>query len=459
MIQRKSLLFINQHYYPDVAATGQKLTDLAEYLAARGHDVHVLCSQGKYQKGTLQAPDRETWNGVTIRRAGSKSYGRSSHVRRLLDYAIFYAHALAQLLFGKPYHQVIVLTTPPLLSVAAALARLVRGQRYGIWSMDLHPDAEVALALMREDGLLARGIEKLSRFGYRHADFIAVLGPYMRERIARKGVAPERLFVLPMWDRKDLIFPLPQEENPLRRSLGLQGRFVVMYSGNAGLAHRFDELMEAMRTLRDHPEIFFLFAGDGPRKKEILAYVAKHAISNFRYIDYVPRAELARSLALADVHVLTLRTEMAGISVPCKLYGIMAAGRPTVMIGPYASEPADTLLRANAGLVIDPNDTSTNAVEDLVQSLLALCEWPAVRYENGARGRQAFLAWHDRDVVCRSWAQCIEEGVVATEEQPILSETLTYARRKTILPVIPRPPASIASHRLNPIRHDTSADE
>ncbi len=406
---QKSFLFINQHYHPDVAATGQKLTDLAEYLAARGHEVHVLCSRGKYLAGALDVPERETLNGVHIRRTGAASHGRSTHLRRLLDYAGFYLRVLMHLLFGRRYDEVILLTTPPLLSVAGGLANALRGQSYGIWSMDLHPDAEEALGMVPAP--VARILHALNNYGYRNARFVAALGPFMKARIVAKGVAQERVLVLPMWDRREDIYPTPIEDNPLRDRLGLRDRCVVMYSGNAGLAHRFDEVMEAMLALRDHPELFFLFAGDGPRRRDLIDFARQHDIANFLYLDYVPREELVHSLGLADIHLLTLRREMAGIAVPCKLYGIMAAGRPTLMIGPEASEPAQTLIEARAGVVIDPDRAGGRATDEVIQALLALADRPDLRALYGMRARDAFLGAHDHEIVCQAWADFMEEGV------------------------------------------------
>ena len=93
-----------------------------------------------------------------------------------------------------------------------------------------------------------------------------MLGPYMADRIALKQVAAEKIVTIPVWSRRDEIYPLPRESNPLRKSLGLEGSFVAMYSGNLGLAHSFDEFLEAARRLRERSDIVFLFVGDGPRK-------------------------------------------------------------------------------------------------------------------------------------------------------------------------------------------------
>src|SRR5438477_928042 len=149
------LLLVNQHYYPDVASTGQHLTDLAEYLAAEGYAVEVLTGRGKYVAGKMDAPASEVRNGVRIKRLRTTSFGRQSHLGRVVDYLSFYVRVLGALLLGHRRDGVLFLTTPPLLGFLGAIARVVRGQRYGVWSMDLHPDAEVASGMLREGSLLA----------------------------------------------------------------------------------------------------------------------------------------------------------------------------------------------------------------------------------------------------------------------------------------------------------------
>src|SRR5881275_824540 len=146
---RGTLLFVNQHYYPDVASTGQHLTDLAEHLAREGYAVEVLTGRGKYVAGKMDAPASELRNGVRIHRLRTTAFGRKSHLGRVVDYLSFYVRVLVALLSGPRRDGVIFLTTPPLLGFLGAIARLLRRQHYGVWSMDLHPDAEVASGMLR----------------------------------------------------------------------------------------------------------------------------------------------------------------------------------------------------------------------------------------------------------------------------------------------------------------------
>lgn len=422
-----SILFVNAHYYPDVASTGQHLTDLAEYLVGEGYAVSVLTGRGKYVAGKVEAPAREIHNGVEITRVRATSFGRGSHLGRVIDYASFYVQVLIRLLAGRGPDGVVFLTTPPLLSFVGRLARLLRGQRYGIWSMDLHPDAEFAAGMLDPRGLPGRVLEWANASGYRGADFVVDLGAYMKRRIQAKGVRPERTFTVHVWSRLEEIAPTPREENPLLDELGLRDRFVVMYSGNAGIVHDFAGVLEAMRRLRHDPHLYFLFVGGGPQREAIERYAREQGIGNFAYRDYFPREQLRFSLAAADAHLITLREPFAGIAVPGKLYGIMASGRPALFVGPERSESAEAIRDARCGVVIDPASDPDPAGR-IVATLQGWAEDPAPALRMGAAGRAAFLAKYERlpncrafaDVIRRTWAGAASEGeVVALHEATV----------------------------------------
>jgi glycosyltransferase involved in cell wall biosynthesis len=407
-----SILFINQHYWPDLAATAQMLTDLSEYLAADGFDVHILCSRGHYLSGSMDVAAEEVRKGVNIHRVPATAFGRETTLGRLTDYASFFSSVIAHVLNGRRYDAIITLTTPPLLPIAGYIAKRVKGQSYGIWSMDLHPDAEVAAGIFTEDSIPARTLHAVNNASYRSADFVVDLGRYMKRRLLQKQVAQARLHTIPVWSDREEIFPVSHEENPLRSELGLEDKFVVMYSGNAGLAHRFEEILAAVKQLQSHPDIEFLFVGEGPRKEEIQAFADQHQLSNLRYLPYFPREQLKNSLSIADVHLMSLRREMAGIAVPGKLYGIMAAGRPVVMVGPHASESAETILTYNAGHVIEPTD-DREAEQALEEALVGLYSDEEHRRQCGANGRKAFLEAFEREVCCRSWTTLLRNAAGA----------------------------------------------
>lgn len=400
MTGTRPILFVNAHYYPDIAATAHHLTDLAEFLVAAGHPVEICTSRGNYASGRMQAAEHEVHHGVEIRRVRSSSHGRGSVIGRLLDYASFHLQVLRTTIGPQRYRGIMFLTTPPLLSFVGWLGKLLRGRRYAIWSMDLHPEAEVAAGMLRRTSVLGRLLFWANGRGYRGADFVIALGPYMRERILAQGTLAKRVEIVPVWVDGEEIVPTPRAENPLVSELGLEGKFVVAYIGNAGLAHDFDDLLAAMARLRTDPRIYFLFIGDGPRRARIEAYAAEQRLDNFSYRDYYPRERINSVYGLADVHVVTLAAPFAGIAVPTKCYVSMATARPVLFVGPQRSETGDAIRDARGGAVVDP--AAPGAAERIA---MLLSEWsrdPAETQAMGTRGRAAVLAHYGREANCQA---------------------------------------------------------
>ena len=400
------LLFINQYYWPDHASTAQHLADLAEGLASRGHEVHVVCSRGGYREGTPRPPRSESHNGVSIHRVDATSLGRRNTLTRMVDYLSFYVRAFWLGLFLPRFDVVATLTTPPIIGLIGTLLRRLKGSRHIYWSMDLHPDASLALGRMSIKHPVVRLLAWVSDLVYKQADKVVVLGSYMSDRIAAKGVRPDRLALIPVWNRRDEIYPIPREGHPLRAELGLEDKFVAMYSGNLGLAHSFGEFLEAARRLSDRDDVVFLFVGDGPRLVEVKAAQEAEGLDNIRFLKYFPREMLHASLSVADVHLISMRAEMTGIVVPGKLYGAMASGRPTVFVGPAHCESADTIRQAGCGATIRLGD-----VDALVETLERYAADPDAARLDGEKGRAAFLDRHEREGCCAEWATLVGDLV------------------------------------------------
>ena len=403
---RNQILFVNLHYTPDVAATGQNLSDLAEHLVAEGWEVSVLCGRGHYVRGRVTAPAREVRNGVYVRRFRTTVFGRRSHSLRVLSYAHFYVQAFLSVLFGDPKCPVVFLTTPPLVASIGLATRRLRGRRYGIWSMDLHPHAEAAAGMLRESGPVYRALYALNAHAYRSADFVVDLGSSMKQQINNLGVSPERQHTVNIWTRSESVQPLGRADNALRAELGFSSETVVEYSGNAGLAHRFDIVLEAIEDLRSDDDIRFLFIGGGPQRALIEQYAVEHRIVSFRYVDYYPRERLSESLGIGDIHLVTLSPDFAGVAVPAKFAGIMAAGRPVLFVGPSMSEVGEAIRAIGCGRVIDPSN-DPEAVGTFVDTVRAWAAKPELRAEMGRRGRCAAVEEYDVEPCCRAFTEAI----------------------------------------------------
>lgn len=400
------LLFVNQYYWPDNASTAQLLADLAEDLASQGYECHVVCSRGGYagQGADQQLPARQVHNGVQIHRVAASAFGRKSIVGRMTDYLSYYASAMLKGLTLPRCDAVVTLTTPPLIGLTGTILKTFKRCKHVSWSMDLHPDASLALGKMKPGNPAVRLLSWLGAHSYRQADRVVALGPYMGKRLLDKRVKPERLREIPVWSRRDEVYPIPIADHPLRKELGLEGKFVAMYSGNLGLAHTFDEFIEAARRFRDDPRIVFLYVGSGPRLREVREAQEREGLANIRFMDYFPRDQLHHSLTVADVHLISMRPEMTGIVVPGKLYGIMASGRPALFVGPEACETAETLRSAGCGLIVPPGDA-----DGVVDALRKLADDPATCQDLGERARQAFVDQYEREHRCAQWSDLFAE--------------------------------------------------
>lgn len=414
-VNRTRLLFVNLHYAPDNAATAQLLGDIAEYLAHLGYSTEVLCGKGRYIIGQVDAPAREVREGVKVLRVPTLGAGRRSHARRILNYAVFYVQVLVRVFAGTNKRYVIYLTTPPLIGFIGFLARHLRRIRYAIWSMDVHPDAAVAAGILDGTGRLCSILRRMTFYSYSEADLVIDLGVAMKKRIAAYGIAEENLQTVNIWSPVDDL-AVPREDNPLAQRVGLGDELVVGYSGNAGIAHRFDEVLAAAAELRREEDLRFLFIGHGPRRQHIEEYAAANRIRNFCYLDYFSRDALTCSLSLIDIHLVTLRQSFAGVAVPAKLYGIMAIGRPTIFVGPTECETARTILDAGCGAVIDPYENEA-AASELVSTILEWQANPAIRTELGARARQAYLDSHRQADCCRAFESLIHAWTSSSERQ------------------------------------------
>lgn len=406
--RKPSLLFVSQFYHPDVAAVGQHLTDLAGFLAERGHAVTVYAAFPSYSNRDGEPVSaRERRNGVTIRRFRSTTFGRSTHLGRIADYASFYVQVFAAILMGRGHDGIVFLTTPPLIGFVGLLARAMRGQRFAIWSMDLHPAAEFAAGMLRRDSFAGRILQWLWRASHLRADFTVSLGEFMSARLVADGVDARRIAVVPPWSAADDFTAAADEIARYRDALGARDRFVVMYSGNAGLLHDFGAVCEAMSILATDDSILFVFIGGGPRRRQIEEIAAERRLPNVVFRDYEERARIGCSIAAADAHLVTLLKEFAGIAVPSKVYGVMAAGRPTLYVGPTDSEPAQAILRSGGGEVVDPvmQGSAAQRVVDVIRRWQAD---PAERQRLGDNARRAFCAEYEMSKGLASFASAVD---------------------------------------------------
>jgi len=397
------IVALNHVYWPNSAATAQLLTELAEGLAARGHEVTVIA-----RADSPRDPADGLRNGVRIVRVRDSGLGKTKLWRRAADYASFYAGALKALvaLDRKP-DVFMALTTPPLIALAAQGAALFRKTPVVSVVQDLYPDVAVALGAIPRGSLFHRAFAEATRLSFSRSAAIVTLSDAMRRRVLAYGAAPERVTTIANWALSELEAtpPTPEVGAEARIRYGLGDRFVVMYSGNIGAGHQFDTFIAAAKELRDDTNIVFCVVGDGVRRPEIEEAVRRDGLENVRLMPLAPREFLAESLGAADVHVVTLRDDMAGLIVPSKLYGIFAAAKACLFIGPAEADVADAVKRADAGGAFVHGD-----VAGVVGWLRQVASMPDGGKALGANGRRYLEAECSRHGAILAYERVLAEA-------------------------------------------------
>jgi colanic acid biosynthesis glycosyl transferase WcaI len=340
-------LLVNQCFYPDVAATGQYLTDLALELSGRGHKVTVVTSDRGYDDATKRFPHREAWRGIEIIRIRTLSLGKETKWRRALNFGSFLLNCTLRLALLPKFDAVIALTSPPLISLLGALFVRLKGGRFFFWVMDLNPDEAIAAGWLNESSIVARALQAFLRYSLRQAEKVIVLDRFMRQRIIDKGIADRKVVVLPPWALDENVRRDDQGRQSFRQRHGLSESFVVMHAGNHSPCHPLDTLLEAARRLSSEPQIVFCFVGGGSEQHKVTTFAARYDLKNILCLPYQPLAELSGLLSAADLHVVVMGEQFAGIVHPCKVYNILAVGKPFLYIGPAKSHITDIALQQN----------------------------------------------------------------------------------------------------------------
>jgi colanic acid biosynthesis glycosyl transferase WcaI len=373
------IVFVNRFYWPDEQATAQLLTDLAEGLASRGWRVEVLCSASSESR----VPREETRHGVTIHRVGSPAGKTVSLLHRSFAFGDFLFEAsrfaLAKL---RPDDLLVTLTDPPMLGACLWPWAKLKGTRQLHWVQDVYP--EVAIALF-ESGLAKVPLKlllPLRNLALRQSEGAVALGTDMADLLAKAGLPRRNLCVIPNWAPAGVRVLSPEEQARAKAELGLENRFVVLYSGNLGRVHEIDILWQAAAALRSRSEIVFLIVGGGAGRGRLEEAVRREGLCNVRFLPPQARERLSESLSVGDVHLVTLKRSCAATVFPSKLYGIAAAGRPVLFAGPEDCEVAGLVERHGMGRAF-----STERVADLAAHVARLADDAEERAREGAQAR------------------------------------------------------------------------
>ena len=400
---RPKVVFLNRSYWPDSEATGQLLAELCEDLCP-SLDVTVIAGQpNDVPLGVqFQRSGTEVRQGVHIRRVRHTRFPKRFLPGRLVNYLSFLAGAMWAAFWARRPDIVVVETDPPLLCLIGWYLQRVRGAKLVCYLQDIHPDIGIALGRFRDRWPL-RVLRRLLFHVYRGADRVIVLSRDMRERVAQSGVDPQKIACIPNWVDTAKVRPV-KENNPFRGRNGINGQFVVMYSGNLGLCQRLEDIVAAANCLRDRSDILFLLVGGGSLRQQLEDQALKLGLPNIRFLPYRPKSELASSLSAADVHLVPLDERIASCLMPSKLYGALASATPLIAVAPEECELAELTLEHGVGVLAPP--AQPEALAEVIEKL-ADRTWDLA--EMGLRARRLAETEYDRKRITARFEDLLRE--------------------------------------------------
>jgi len=275
-------------------------------------------------------------------------------------------------------------TSPPMFQGLTAwlLARLKRA-RFLFEVRDLWPFFAVAVGVLRQP-LLIRLSEWLERFLYHKADHVVVNSPGYVEHVRMRGA--QAVDLIPNGVDVSMFDPHADGE-AFRRIYSLEGKFVVLYAGAHGMSNDLEVVLRAAESLSDHPEVVFVFVGDGKEKQNLIARSETMALQNVLFLPPVAKSRMPEVLAAADICVAILKpVEAYKTTYPNKVFDYMAAGRAVVLA-------VDGVIRevvedAGAGVFVPPGDS-----EALATAVYRLVADPEEGKRMGMAGR-AYVTQH-----------------------------------------------------------------
>ncbi|MBN4006610.1 WcaI family glycosyltransferase [Nostoc sp. LPT] len=382
------ILIYSYNYYPEPIGIAPLMTELAEGLVKRGHEVRVVTAMPNYPERQIYQEYRGKWyvneykNGVQIQRSYVWIRPQPNLLDRVLLDASFVVTSFVPSLMGwRP--DVIISTSPSLPScVPVALLGWLRACPVILNLQDILPEAAVHVGLLKNK-LLIRLFTLLEKFAYSSASKISVIADGFVDNLRSKGVEADKIVQIPNWVDVNFIRPLPKKDNAFRTAHNLNGKFVVLYSGNIALTQGLESVVKAASVLRHISDIVFVIVGEAKGLQRLQQECLDCGADNVLLLPFQPRKDLPQMLAAADVGLVVQKKNVVSFNMPSKIQVLLASGGALVASVPDNGTAARAIRQSGGGVIVPPEDPQA-----LAMAILDLYENPEKVKTLGYKSRQ-----------------------------------------------------------------------
>lgn len=364
-MSKKKLLIYAHYYYPDVASTGQILTDLAEGIEDK-FEITVICVVPSYT-GVVKEEYKDKWiyhesyNGVNVIRVRVPEFNKGNKVSRIKNLLAYFINAIKVTFKLEKQDYIFSISQPPIMGgLLGVIGKWLKGGKFIYNIQDFNPEQTQAVGYSKSKKVMKFAMH-LDKFSCKKADKIIVVGRDMQKtlinRFKGKNV-PKNIFIN-NWINEKEVYPLKSDDIEVlkfKEKYGLKDKYIIMYSGNIGLYYDLKNIIKVIAKFKTRDDIVFVFIGEGIVKKDIEEYVNDNNISNVKFIPYQPKDKINYSFNAADIHLVVNAKGIKGVSVPSKLYGVMAAGKPVLGVLEENSEARLIIEESDCGICMEPGE-------------------------------------------------------------------------------------------------------
>lgn len=371
---------------------------LSRHLARRGHEVfHLWNADNPGPKGLMERRPNDAgslhFTGITLglkkHAAGTGAQFGASRIIR----DIRYGREVAGLLHSIKPDVLLCGNTPA--DSQRAIITMCRDEdiRFVYWVQDVYSVAVTTL-LTKRFGLVGKGVGRyyqyLDRRQFRASDAIIAISEDFVATIGRM-VGRTPISVIENWAPIDDL-PLGSKDNPWSRQHGLHDGFAYLYSGTLGRKHNPLFLVKLAQHCVGREQVVAVSQGYGVPLLQ--AAKTERSLHRLVLLPIQPATQLANVLSTADVLLATIEAEAGRFAVPSKVLSYLCSGRPILLAAAKDNLAARTVIRANAGIVVDPTDeTGFMAAAEMLR------RDPNLRAELGRNGRDYAEHTFDLDAV------------------------------------------------------------
>ena len=390
-----NILIITQHFPPEKGAV-RRLFEFARYFVRQGEQVSVMTAIPNYPDGIVPEKYRgsffyaEEMDGVKVYRSYVLPASNRFPGKRMIGFIIFLVTTVINSFRIKGNFDLVLASTPPVTSpVIGWILSKVRRAKFVIEIRDLQPESSEEFGNLKQS-LFTKALKKFMYALYRKADQIVSVTDGITEYVKALGVASTAVATIKSGVSNEFF---DADSNGIRKRYGWEDKFLILHAGSLGWAHAHETSIEAARRLVDHPDIQFVFVGDGQKKCVLEGMVRDYGLKNISFIGLQPLETIPHFLKASDVLIASLKqVPVAKRAFPSKLFEYMASGRP-IAFGSCDGEVIRELEKAGGALWFPTDDP-----ERLCELILKLKSGEIDGIKLGRQYHEHILKHHRREL-------------------------------------------------------------